>query len=329
MKRLSMTNVLAGDVGGTSTRLGVFDITSSRPTAHAIRTFRTLDYSSLPEMISTFLNGATPSNSSISAACFGVAGPVAGGFADLTNVPWHVDANDVARIFGLARVTLLNDLQALAYALPVLMDSELRVLQAGNAVSKGNIAIIASGTGLGESVLHWSDGRYHAHAMEAGHADFAARTDRDVAVLRDLSLRRGRASVENVVSGHGIVNIYRAIHGDRCSAGVDLDGPDPAAAITGAALSGACGGCREVLDLYVDAYGAEAGNLALRTVSTGGVFIGGGIAPKILGALETGRFIAAFRAKAPFEQMLDATPVKVILNSDAGLLGAANFCSFS
>jgi len=165
--------------------------------------------------------------------------------------------------------------------------------------------------------------------MEAGHADFAARTDRDVAVLRDLSLRRGRASVEDVVSGQGIVNIYRAIHDNPCSAGVDLDGPDPAAAITGAALSGGCGSCREVLDLYVDAYGAEAGNLALRTVSTGGVFIGGGIAPKILGALDAGRFIAAFRAKAPFEKMLDAMPVKVILNSDAGLLGAANFCSFS
>jgi glucokinase len=294
-----------------------------------IRTFRTLDFSGLPEMISRFLDGQAPGASSIDAACFGVAGPVHDDVADLTNVPWHVDASNVAQTFGLARVKLLNDLEALAYALPVLIDSELHVLQAGRAVSKGSIAVIASGTGLGETVLHWCDGRYRAHAMEAGHADFAARTDRDVAVLHDLSRRRGRASVEDVVSGHGIVNIYRSIHEGACTSGVDLDAPDPAAAITVAALAGTCGGCRDVLDLYVDAYGAEAGNLALRTISTGGVFVGGGIAPKILSALETGRFIAAFRAKAPFEPILEAMPVKVILNSEAGLLGAANFCSLS
>jgi glucokinase len=329
MKRLSMTNVLAGDVGGTSTRLGVFEATSSRPRALVVRTFRTLDFSGLPEMISTFLKSETTGASSIGSACFGVAGPVNDEVADLTNVPWHVDASNVAHTFGLGRVKLLNDLEALAYALPVLIDSEVRVLQAGRPVSKGSIAIIASGTGLGETVLHWSDGGYRAHAMEAGHADFAARTDRDVVVLRDLSRRRGRASVEDVVSGTGIVNIYRAIHEGVCASGVDLDGPDPAAAITVAALSGACVSCRDVLDLYVDAYGAEAGNLALRTIATGGVFVGGGIAPKILSALETGRFITAFRAKAPFEKMLGAMPVKVILNADAGLLGAANFCSLS
>jgi len=324
-----MTNVLAGDVGGTSTRLGIFDITSPRPRTLVIRTFRTLDFSGLPEMISTFLDGKAPSASSIGSACFGVAGPVRDNVADLTNVPWHVDAGDVARTFGLSQVKLLNDLEALAYSLPALIDSEVHVLQAGRPVPKGSIAIIASGTGLGETVLHWCEGRYRAHAMEAGHADFAPRTDRDVAVLRDLSRRRGRASVEDIVSGHGIVNIYRAIHEGACTSGVNLDGPDPAAAITVAAMSGTCGSCRDVLDLYVDAYGAEAGNLALRTLSTGGVFVGGVIAPKILSALQAGRFIAAFRAKAPFEQMLDAIPVKVILNSDAGLLGAANFCSLS
>jgi len=324
-----MTNVLAGDVGGTSTRLGVFDITSSRPRALVIRTFRTLDFPGLPEMISVFLDGKAPSVSSIASASFGVAGPVRDEAADLTNVPWHVDAGSVARTFGLARVKLLNDLEALAYALPVLIDSEVRVLQAGRPVSKGSIAVIASGTGLGETVLHWDDGRYRVHAMEAGHADFAARTDRDVVVLRDISRRRGRASVEDVVSGHGLVNIYRAIHEGVCGAAIDVESPDAAAAITDAAMKGSCRSCRDTLDLYVDAYGAEAGNLALRTISTGGVFVGGGIAPKILSALETGGFMAAFRAKAPFEQILAAMPVKVILNSDAGLLGAANFCSLS
>ena len=323
---MSMPNVLAGDLGGTSTRLGVFDTSSSRPRALAVRTFRTLDFSGLPEMISTFLKTESEAASTIASACLAVAGPVTGDIADLTNVPWHVDAKSVAQTLSLGRVNLLNDLQALAYALPVLIDSEVRTLQEGRQVSKGSIAVIAAGTGLGEAVLHYEDGGYRAHAMEAGHADFAARTDRDVAVLRDLSRRHGRASVEDVLSGPGIENIFRAIHQGVCPAGVALDGPHPAAAITEAALNGTCRSCREVLDLFVEAYGAEAGNLALRTVATGGVFVGGGIAPKILEVLETGPFMAAFRAKAPFEKMLEAMPVKVILNSEAGLLGAANFC---
>jgi glucokinase len=321
-----MTNVLVGDVGGTSTRLGVFDNTSARPRALVVRTFRTLDFSGLPDMISAFLDGEACSASSIASACFGVAGPVAGDVADLTNVPWHVDASLVARAFGLARVNLLNDLEALAYALPALVESEVHVLQAGRPVSKGSIAVIAAGTGLGEAFLHWADGRYRAHAMEAGHADFAARTDRDVTVLRDLSRRRGRASVEDVVSGPGLINIYRALHGNVCTAGIDLDAPTASEAISTAALGGLCAACAEVLDVFVEAYGAEAGNHALRTIATGGVFIGGGIAPKILSALERGRFMTAFRAKAPFEQTLAAMPVTVIVNPEAGLLGAANFC---
>jgi glucokinase len=323
---LSMTNVLVGDVGGTSTRLGVFEPTSSRPRALAIRTFRTLDFSSLLDMISAFLDGEASSASSIASACFGVAGPVDGDVADLTNVPWRVDASRVARTFGLARVNLLNDLEALAYALPALVDSEVRVLQTGRPVPKGSIAVIAAGTGLGEAVLHHVDGRYRAHAMEAGHADFAARSDREITVLRDLWRRRGRASVEDVVSGPGLINIYRALHGDACAAGIDLAAPTASEAISAAALGGGCVGCAQALDAFVAAYGAEAGNLALRTIATGGVFVGGGIAPKILSALEDGRFMTAFRAKAPFEKMLEAVPVKVILNSEAGLLGAANFC---
>src|SRR6266853_1523831 len=327
MKRLSMTNVLAGDVGGTTTRLGLFDVSSTRPRALTIRALRTLDFPDLAVMISSFLDSEASGASSIGSACFGVAGPVAGDVADLTNVPWRVDANRVAKTFGLPRVSLLNDLEAMAYSLPVLLDSEVRVLQAGRPVSKGSIAVIAAGTGLGQAVLNCVDGRYRAQAAEAGHADFAARTDRDVTLLRDLTRRRGRASVEDVISGPGLTNIYRAIHGGGCSANVDVQSPSASEAISSAALNGACKGCAEVLELFVDAYGAESGNLALRAVAVGGVFIGGGIAPKILPALETGRFMEAFRAKAPFEKMLAAMPVKVILNSYAGLLGAANFCS--
>ena len=233
--------------------------TSSRPRALVVRTFRTLDFSGLPDMISAFLDAEARSASSIASACFGVAGPVAGDVADLTNVPWHVDASRVARAFGLARVNLLNDLEALAYALPALVDSEVRVLQTGRPASKGSIAVIAAGTGLGEAVLHCVDGRYRAHAMEAGHADFAARSDRDVTVLRDLSRRRGRASVEDVVSGPGLTNIYRALHGDGCAAGIDLDAPTASEAISTAALAGRCAGCVEVLDAFVEAYRRRSG----------------------------------------------------------------------
>jgi glucokinase len=329
MKRLSMTNVLAGDVGGTSTRLGVFEQTSSRPRALVMRTFRTLDFSGLPEMISAFLKAESQDASTLTAACFGLAGPVHGDVAELTNVPWRVDAGHIARAFALKRVRLLNDLEALAYALPALAGNELRVLQAGRPVPKGTVAVIAAGTGLGEAALHCENGHYRAHAMEAGHADFAARSDRDVVVLRDVSRRRGRASVEDVLSGPGLTNVYRALHSNVCGAGVEINSPTASEEISTAAINRTCADCIEVLDAFVEAYGAEAGNLALRTIATGGVFVGGGIAPKILPALENGRFMTAFRAKAPFEKLLDAMPVKVILHSEAGLLGAANFCLLS
>jgi glucokinase len=307
----------------------VFDLSSSRPRPVVARTFRTLDFSDLSTMISTFLDGEAHGAASIAAACFGVAGPVSGEVAELTNVPWRVEAKRVASCFGFPHVSLLNDLEAMAYSVPVLADAEVRVIQKGRPVSKGNIAIIAAGTGLGQAILHDVDGRYRARATESGHADFAALTERDITVLRDLSRRRGRASVEDVVSGPGLANIYRAVHDGPCAAGVDVDHQAAAEMISTAALAGRCRLCADVLDLFVEAYGAEAGNLALRSVATGGVFVGGGIAPKILPAIESGGFMRAFRAKAPFEKMLEAMPVRVILNSEAGLLGAANFCSLS
>jgi glucokinase len=238
-----------------------------------------------------------------------------------------VDARMVADALKLKRVSLLNDLEAMAHSVQVLHDSEVHVLQAGRRHTSGNVAVIAAGTGLGEALLHRVDGRFVAVASEAGHADFAARTDRDVTLLRDLIQRYGRAEVEHVVSGRGLVNIHRISHAGPCHAAVDLTAPQASAAISAAALARVCPGCIDTLSLFVEAYGAEAGNLALRTLSTGGIFIGGGIAPKILPALTTGQFLGAFRAKAPFEAMLEQVPVKVVLNAEAGLLGAANFCS--
>lgn len=325
---MSMVNLLAGDVGGTTTRLGLYERTASRPRRVSSREFITLDYADLPSMIAAFLKMEGRTDLPLASACFGVAGPVSGGRATLTNIPFRVDAAEVARAFRLPKVDLLNDLEAMAYALPVLEDTELHVLQAGRPPEgdNGNIAVLAAGTGLGEAFLHRVDGRYVAVPSEAGHADFAARTDRDVAVLRHLTGRFGRAQVEDVVSGRGLVNIHHVCHPEGCEAAIDLDDPAAPSAISAAALDRRCLGCVDALQLLVDAYGAEAGNLALRTVATGGLFVGGGIAPKILPALTSGAFMDAFRAKAPFEPWLREIPVKVIL-IDAGLLGAANFCS--
>jgi glucokinase len=322
-----MANVLAGDVGGTTTRLGVFEQTASRPRLVAMKAYGTRDFSSIAEMTSVFLHDATVEVGTISAACFGAAGPVVGDIAELTNTPVRVDASAIAREVGLPRVSLLNDLEALAYAVPVLSADEVHVLQQGRANPAGAIAVIAAGTGLGEAVLYQIDGRPVAKASEGGRADFAARTDRDISVLRDVTRQHGRAAVEHVISGVGLVNIHKAIQPSGCEAQIDFDHHDAPAAISSAALTRRCAGCVAALEVFVDAYGAEAGNLALRTVATGGVYVGGGIAPKILPALTTGSFLSAFRAKAPFTSMLDAMPVKVIVNANAGLLGAAHFCS--
>ena len=323
-----MSNLLlAGDIGGTKTLLGLFEPAAGRPRPAVTRSYGTLDHAGLPAMIAEFLRDTSTASESIGAACFGVAGPVMDEAATLTNVPWRVDARRVAAAFGLRRVDLLNDLQSMAYAVPVLEPAEVHVLQEGAAVRGGNMALIAAGTGLGEALLHNIDGRLVPSPTEAGHADFAARTEREIALVRDLTRRYGRADIEHVVSGRGLVNIHRAAYHEPCRAAVDLDHPDAPAAITTAAFEGRCPGCVETLDLFVDAYGAEAGNLALRSVATGGVFVGGGIAPKILPALTTGAFVRAFGAKPPLDAMLKAMPVKVILNAEAGLLGAAVFAA--
>jgi glucokinase len=193
--------------------------------------------------------------------------------------------------------------------------------------ASGNIGLIAAGTGLGEAMLHAIDGKLIPSASEGGHADFSARNDREIKLLRDLLARYGRAEVERVISGPGLVNIFRITHHDGCDEKIDVLRADAPATIADAALACRCRGCVEALDMFVEAYGAEAGNLALRNVATGGVFVGGGIAPKILPALANGAFIRAFRDKPPLDTMLASIPVKVILNPEAGLLGAAVYAS--
>ncbi|MBI3402899.1 MAG: glucokinase [Acidobacteria bacterium] len=319
--------ILAGDVGGTKTLLGLFEPDAVRPRPISVRSFGTLDYDTFETMIAAFLADAAIDAARIGVTCLGAAGPVTDNAADLTAVPWRVDGARIRATTGAARVVVINDLQAMAQAVPVLQDAELYVLQRGARAPGGNMAVIAAGTGLGEALIHHVDGRYVPVPSEGGHADFPARTEREFAVVRDLTARYGRADVEHVVSGRGLINIHRMTHAAACGAAVDVDDPHAAAAITSAALDRRCPGCVEALDLFVEAYGAQAGNLALRSVATGGVFIGGGIAPKILPALTSGAFMHAFRAKSPLDGLLGAMPVNVILNAEAGLLGAAVFGS--
>ena len=332
--------LLAGDVGGTKTLLGLFSLNDERPAAIEVGEFVTLEYDGLEPMVREFLGAWKVEPRTLAATCIGVAGAVTEQVARLTNVPWLVDGEAIADALGLRRSLVINDLEALAYAVPMLEPAELAVLQQGIAVPGGNAAIIAAGTGLGVSMLHEVDGRYVPVASEGGHADFAARTDRELDLVRDLTRVFGRVGAEHVISGPGVVNIYQFTHQafgagpmitpntiapqHLCEAvGSVAQQSDLPGRIYEAARDNRCPMCVEAFEMFLSAYGSEAGNLALRAFATAGVYVGGGIAPKILPALENGVFIEAFSAKEPMADLLASIPVSVILNPDSGLVGAA------
>lgn len=318
--------LLAGDIGGTKTQLGLFRRAPKRPVPVTTRQFTTLAHASLADMVHEFLNDVDAER--VEAAAFGVAGVVQRDVARLTNVPWLVEAAEIVRGFNTESVTLLNDLQAMAYGVPVLEGSELFVLQAGTPLPEGNIALIAAGTGLGEALLHNVGGRFIPSPSEAGHADFAPRTPREIELLVELTRINGRVDYESVASGLGLVNLFRFTHTSTCPV---VGEPDDVAEIpsrlSAAAMAGTCASCAEALHIFISVYGAEAGNLALRSVATGGVYVGGGIAPKVLPALSNGSFIEAFRNKPPMDDLLATIPVHVILNTQTALLGAAVYAN--
>ena len=318
------TMLLAGDVGGTKAMLGLYAAGAGTPVPRVAQRFTTLAFDGLAEMVGAFLR-ASGWSGPLDAACFGVAGPVRGRTAPLTNVPWLVDADDLGRRFPIGRVRLLNDLAAMAHAVPALAGDQLAVLQRGNPDPHGNAALIAPGTGLGEALLHRVGDRLVAVASEAGHADFAARTSREAALQRALTDRFGRATYEQVISGPGLVNIHAFIHATSSCRAVPAGAPEPEwpALISRAGLDRSCPGCAETMDLFIAVLGAEAGNLGLRSTATAGVYLGGGMPSKILPALRTATFLDAFRAKAPMNALVEAMPVSVILEPDAALLGAA------
>ena len=316
--------VLAADVGGTKTWLGLFSGNGPRPTAVATQRLQTMEHDGLGSMIADFLN-QTGARDRVVAACVGVAGPVRDNASQLTHVPWRVDGAALATHLGLPTVRVLNDLEATAYAIPWLGEDDVAVIQAGRPAYGGTAAVIAPGTGLGEACLYRSDQCHHVLPSEAGHADFAARTKREVELVASLAAATGRLAVEDVLSGPGLVTLYRFAHDGRLCRNDPLPG-DAAlrpAAVTTSALNGGCEACREALDLFVSALGAEAGNLALRVLPTGGLYVGGGIAPHILPALQGPTFLDAFSSKGPMRALMEQIPVFIILEPRAALIGAA------
>ncbi|HEY7220825.1 MAG TPA: glucokinase [Candidatus Binatia bacterium] len=323
--------VLAGDIGGTKTSLALFSVRGEKLRVESQRNFPSKHYSGLIPVLQEFLGGA---DHAIDAACFGIAGPVIDGKVKTPNLPWMVDATELRDALKLDGVALLNDLEAAAYGILTLESDEFLVLNQGTMRHSGNKALIAAGTGLEQALLYDNGRHFHPLPSEGGHADFAPRNELEIELLRYLIGRFNHVSYERVVSGPGLLNIYRFLKDvrklaepawltERLSAA-----HDQSAVISKAALANEAPICGEALNLFVSAYGAEAGNLALRAKSVRGLYVGGGIAPKIVAKLNDGGFMRAFVDKGRYTDMLAAIPVYVVLNEQAALRGAAYYAAF-
>jgi glucokinase len=322
--------ILAGDIGGTKTILALFSRTAGAHMPVVETIFPSSGYASLEAVIREFLD-ANPAP--VEVACFGVAGPVVSGRASITNLPWVIDADAIRAGLGFGRVHLLNDLESIAHAVRVLEGDDIATLNQGVAVRGGAVGVIAPGTGLGEAFLTWDGAHYRANPSEGGHASFAPNTTDELELLRYLQAKIGHVSYERVCSGLGIPNIYSYVR-DRvferetpAVAAALAVASDPTPVIVRFALDAdaPCPLCVATVEIFVGILGAEAGNLALKVLATGGIYIGGGIPPRILPQLRHPRFLAAFREKGRFGELLGAVPVQVILNPKAALLGAASF----
>lgn len=313
--------ILAGDVGGTKTLLALFDASGG---ALREKIYPSAEFGSLAEILHRFL-GEGPSGA-LEAACFAVAGPVIEGRSRPTNLPWELDEPALAEVLG-ARVKLVNDLEGAAHGLLTLGPDDLVLLQPG-VQRRGNIAVIAAGTGLGEAILVRAGEGYHVVASEGGHADFAPRSDLEAALLGSLRREFGHVSYERLLSGPGLQNIYRFLRDSGVAPEPGwlrdrLAEEDPSAVISEVGLAAGHPLCSQALDLFVSIYAAEAGNLALKALALGGVYVAGGIAPKILPKLRDGAFTRAFADKGRLADLMRSLPVRVVLNPHVALLGAA------
>ena len=322
--------LLAGDVGGTKTHLGFFSKEKGprEPLVEAV--FQNADYPDFEAVLREFL---IPVKQSIHKACFGVSGPVMDGQCRITNLPWIIREKQIQHVFQIASVRLINDLEATANAIPFLGPADLFILNQGQIVRRGNMAVIAPGTGLGEAFLTWDGQCYRAYASEGGHADFTPRSSLELELLLDLRERFGHVSWENICSGKGISRIYQFFkvkgYGEEPAwLSEKLNrGSDPTPVIVAAALDDerSCDLCKKTLDLFVSILGGEAGNLALKVLAAGGVYLAGGISPRILPFLGDGRFMEAFRQKGRMSELMSRIPVSVIVDPGSAMLGAAHY----
>jgi len=317
--------ILAGDIGGTNARLAYFQPQNGHLRLVSERVFPSREHSELGEIVSQFLDdsGTRPE-----AACFGIAGPVRNGRVETSNLPWVIEQSRLAKQIHLPATLLINDLEASAWGIDALAETDLFPLNRISGTAVGNQAVIAPGTGLGEAGLFWDGTKHHVFACEGGHTDFAPQGDLQIELLRFLKGRFGHVSYERVLSGPGLVNVYEFFresgYGNESAAlAAAMQKGDPAAAISRAALDASDALAEKALDLWICVYGAEASNLALKIMSTGGLFLAGGISPKILAKLKGATFMQAFVDKGRLRPLVESVPVFVVTNEKAGLLGAA------
>lgn len=311
--------ILAGDIGGTKSNLGLFDVRQGKLVRIAYKRYTSHEYAGLHEVAKDFLgqNGAK-----VTAASFGIAGPIVNNTVHATNLPWIVDGAEMAKFLGLGSVRLLNDLEAAAYGIRVMEPADLEVIYPGTPNHRETQVVIAAGTGLGEGVLFWNGTDHIPVATEGGHADFSPSTDQQADLWKFLKKRNDFVSTERILSGRGFQNIHEFLSPYEKHPGFDPT-TDPAPEITRRALAGECPVCVATLNLWIEIYGSEAGNFALRALARGGIYVAGGIAVKVLPKLRDGRFAAAVRHKEKLEDFLSTIPITVVLNQDCPLMGAA------
>lgn len=323
--------LLAGDIGGTKTLLRLAE-QGADGKQHTIAENRyvSADWGDLTIMVQDFLESVRKEQGeiSVSAACFGIAGPVTGRQAWVTNLPWELNANTMESTLGIPKVRLINDFASVGYGLEVLTDDDLVTLQEGEEQQGGHRALIGAGTGLGEGIVVWQDNRYEVMASEGGHVEFAPRDALQIELLAHLMEKFGHVSYERVCCGRGLVNIFEFLRDTgKGEVGEELQqalstGGDAAASISMAAMAGSDVLAGQAMDIFVDIYGAQAGNLGLTCLANGGVYVAGGIAPKIIDRLTTGSFIHAFNDKGRMTKLTEKMPVKVVINPQVGLLGS-------
>jgi glucokinase len=321
--------ILAGDIGGTHTRLALFDVMNGQYHLVSTAVYPSRQYSGLDQIVTEFV---ASSKSQPHAACFGVAGPVANGRVETTNLPWVIESKRLASELKIKKASLINDLEATAWGIAALTSEDLAPLNQVRGTPVGSQAVIAAGTGLGEAGIYWDGSQHNVFACEGGHTDFGPRDDLELELFRYLHKLFGHVSYERILSGPGLVNVFHFLrdagHGtEEKWLTEEMQKSDPAAAISRAGMEGKSPLAEQALGIFISIYGAEAGNLALKTMATGGVFLAGGIAPKILRKLTGTLFMHSFVSKGRMQPVLEAMPIKVVVKDNVALVGAARYAA--